>query len=71
MTSKRNPANLQGERGPDALARFLGLPLAEVFPIAYDVSAIVQGAQDSVQGHVLAEPRVRLTRAELIALAVP
>ncbi|MBL8866867.1 MAG: hypothetical protein JNK93_15025 [Planctomycetia bacterium] len=59
------------ERGPAALAAFLGLSLKAVFPITYDVSAIVTGLPEVVRGTIPAEPHVRLTRAEIIALAVP
>ena len=59
------------ERGPDALAAFLGLSLNAVFPITYDVSSIVAGPPESLHGTITAEPRERLTRAEVIALAVP
>jgi len=59
------------ERGPEALARFLGLPLDDVFPISYDVRQYANGQEAALVGKVLKEPRERLTRAEIIALAVP
>jgi hypothetical protein len=59
------------KRSPTTLATFLGLPLEAVFPITYDVSSSVIGPPDVVRGVVTAEPRTRLTRAEVIALAVP
>ena len=59
------------ERGPAALAEFVGLPLDAVFPISYDLSGIVVGSSDVLRGTIAAEPRERLTRAEVIALAVP
>ena len=59
------------ERGPAALAAFLGLSLKAVFPLSYDVSAIVTGLPEVVRGTITSEPRERLTRAEVIALAVP
>ena len=31
------------ERGPEALAHFLGLPVDEVFPISFDVREYVEG----------------------------
>ena len=58
------------ERGPAALAAFLGLPLDAVFPIAYDVSSVVAGPPESLCCTITAEPRERLSRAELIALAI-
>ena len=59
------------ERGPTELAEFLGLPLDGVFPISYDLSGIVAGSPDVLRGTIAAKPRERLTRAEIIALAVP
>lgn len=58
-------------RGPAALAAFLGLPLDAVFPITYDVSNIVDVPSDSLRGTITIEPRERLTRREIVALAVP
>ncbi len=54
--------------GPAALAAFLGLPLDEIFPIAYDVSALVTGDPRCTQGVVTLEPETRLTRDEVMAL---
>lgn len=59
------------ERGPKALADFLGMAVDEVFPISYDISGISLGEIDSLVGRVEKEPRERLTRAQVIALAVP
>lgn len=59
------------ERGPEALARFLGLLIDDVFPIAFDVGECAQGDPDALAGSVRKEPRERLSRAEIIALAVP
>jgi hypothetical protein len=59
------------EAGPEALARFLSLSLAEVFPIAYDIRSIVRGHEHALSGVIFREPRERLSRAEIIALAVP
>jgi len=58
------------ERGPSALASFLGLPIDEVFPITYDASSILAGPTDSLRGSIPVEPQERLTRSEIIALAV-
>ena len=58
------------ERGPAALAGRLGIQLSEVFPIEYDLSQIAMGDPDVVRGAVSAEPSERLSRAELIRLAV-
>ena len=59
------------ENGPDALAHFLGLPIDEVFPIAYDIREYVKGDNAALVGLVPKEPRERLARSEIIALAVP
>jgi hypothetical protein len=58
------------ERGPNALARFLALPVDEVFPISYDISGYVKGDSAIVSGQIPKEPREKLTRAEIIAMAV-
>jgi hypothetical protein len=59
------------ENGPGVLARFLGLPINEVFPIAYDIRQHVKGEPAALAGLIPKEPRERLSRSELIALAVP
>lgn len=59
------------ERGPLALASFLGLPLEAVFPIEYDVGKAIAGPAEILRGAIPAEPKERLSRAEVIALAVP
>ena len=58
-------------RGPAALASKLGLATSDVFPIQYDISAWALGNQATIRGVVEAQPRARLSRAELIALAIP
>jgi hypothetical protein len=57
--------------GPEALASFLALPVDVVFPIAYDVRQYSRGKPAALAGEVHKEPRERLTRSQLIALAVP
>jgi hypothetical protein len=59
------------ERGPEALAKFLDLPVNEVFPISYDIAQYVKGVSAALSGAILKEPHEKLTRAEIIALAVP
>jgi hypothetical protein len=59
------------QRGPEALAVFLGLPIQAVFPITYEVSGKALVSSDIIHGIIVAEPKEKLTRAELIALAVP
>ena len=58
------------ESGPDALATLLGLSRAEIFPIAFDVSAFALGCADCVIGTIPDEPSVRLSRSELLRLTV-
>lgn len=57
--------------GPSALARFLGKRIEDVFPIHYDISDHAKGPREVVKGVVNAEPKTRLTRSQIIALAVP
>jgi len=59
------------QRGSQALADFLGLRVDEVFPIAYDISQLSLGNPAVLIGKIEKELRERLTRAQLIALAVP
>jgi len=55
--------------GPEALGRFLGLGISEVFPIEYDIRRYAEGAVAAVSGTILSEPSEKLSRAEIIALA--
>jgi hypothetical protein len=59
------------ERGPDALATFLKMKKEEIFPIAWDVRHLAVGSPSSLQWSIEAIPKERLTRAQIIALAVP
>ena len=59
------------EHGPGALASFLGLAVPQIFPLSYDISRWCIGLSEVVRGEIPAEPPVRLSRAELIALAAP
>jgi hypothetical protein len=58
-------------QGPTALAAYLGRALDQVFPLKYDVRAVLGGQGEALIGAVAAEPPERLTRAQVIALAVP
>ena len=58
------------DRGPEALSGFLGLQVDDVFPIAFDVRAYALGHAESLEGSIRKEPRERLSRAEIIAMAV-
>jgi|SRR5665213_1795131 len=54
--------------GPEALARFLGLGVDDVFPITVDVRRYVRGDPVALTAIVLKEPQERLTQEELFAL---
>mgnify|MGYP006292560719 CR=1 FL=1 len=58
-------------RGPEQLARFLGKDIGSVFPLHYDVRFAAIGEETSLVGDIRQEPEERLTRAEIVALAVP
>jgi hypothetical protein len=57
--------------GPRALAKFLRLPLSAVCPISCDIGSHCVGAHGALVGTIEARPKNRLTRAQIIALAVP
>src|SRR6202041_1308023 len=57
-------------RGPKALAKFLGLPVEEGFPIAYDVTPYAVGEKSALSGFIRAEPAIRLSEEEIIRAAV-
>ena len=56
--------------GPMALAKFLRLPVEEVFPIHFDISDVAVGKPDCIRGNILREPSNQLSKAELINMAV-
>lgn len=57
--------------GPDAFASFLNLTIDQVFPIHYDIIQYAKGDPAALSGQIPKEPKERLSRAEIIALAVP
>lgn len=57
-------------RGPKQLAKFLGLTTSETFPISYDISSVARGSKSCSRGAILATPTSRLTRKQLIELAL-
>lgn len=59
------------ECGPDALSAFLRLPLEDIFPIRYDIRPFARGKTEALMGYVRSEPLERLSREEIIGLAVP
>ena len=54
--------------GPEALARFLGLHVDDVFPISVDVRRYVRGDPKALTATVLKEPQEKLADAELDAM---
>jgi hypothetical protein len=58
------------KNGPEALARFLDLALNDVFPISYDIRRFVKGDPAALSAKIPKEPREKLTRAEIIAMAL-
>jgi hypothetical protein len=56
-------------RGPNQLATFLGLDIASIFPISYDLAS-VKGLRRPIKGVIYKSPPVRLSRDKLIQLAV-
>ena len=59
------------EHGPAKLSEWLRKPLEQVFPIAYDIRHIFKGESVALKGKIEREPSEKLTRAEIIAMAVP
>ena len=59
------------ERGPAKLSEWLNKPLDQVFPIAYDIRHVFHGESVALKGKFEREPSGKLTRAEIIAMAVP
>jgi hypothetical protein len=56
--------------GPEPLAKKLGLPLNQVFPIAYDVRSCVVGDPLALRGIIEADPKDKLSREEIFQLIV-
>ncbi|ATC63852.1 hypothetical protein CMV30_07775 [Nibricoccus aquaticus] len=58
------------DHGPSWLAKKLRKKEEEIFPISYDLSASVKGDADCVRGSIPREPKTKLSRSEIIQLAV-
>ena len=56
--------------GPGALAAFLDLPIEEVFPISYDLSAVARGPASSLRGTIEIKPAHPLPRPDLVKRAI-
>lgn len=57
-------------RSPAELAKFIGLPVSDIFPIKYDISDVAVGDPAVLKGTVRAEPEERLTQDQIIDLAL-
>jgi len=60
-----------GDQGPEQLSEFLGKPIGDIFPISYDIRAILKAESSVAYGKIEKEPREKLSREAIIALAVP
>ena len=58
------------ERGPGALASLLDMQLEDVFPISFDLRKYSRGDPSALMGAIQQEPRERLSRPEIRALAI-
>jgi hypothetical protein len=58
------------ERGPDALAAFLRLPVDAVFPISYDLRSLAVGNPSALAGTITREPAEILSERERMKMIV-
>lgn len=58
-------------RGPTHLAEFLRLKVMDIFPIKFDISGLAIGKRQALKGNIPLTPRKKLSRKEVLALAVP
>lgn len=58
------------KRGPVQISEFLGKSIDKIFPIFYNIQSIFKEKSPALSGKIEKEPIERLTRAEIIALAV-
>lgn len=56
------------KRGPEALAKFLGLATCDLFPISYDIRRHCVGNPAALAGTIEMEPTEKLSFSELLAL---
>src|SRR6185369_15325393 len=57
-------------RNATALAAFLAVPVEEIFPMCYDITDVAVGHPDCVRRSIPATPSSRLSKKELIAMAL-
>lgn len=53
-----------------ALATFLGFPTEAVFPMRYDITGVARGRPECLRRAIPAAPTTKLSKEELIALAL-
>ena len=58
------------KRGPKALANSLRKKVGDIFPISYNLSGVATGAVQCIRGSIPSEPEKKLSRAEIIQLAL-
>lgn len=56
------------DRGPEALSRFLNLPVNEVFPISYDLTEFSEGTIEALKGKIENAPKLVLEPEQLLEL---
>ena len=59
------------QRGPKQLSKWLGKPVNQVFPMTFDIRHVFKGVSAALSGIIENVPREKLTRDEIIAMAVP
>ena len=57
-------------RGPNALAKFLGLTLEDIFPVKYDISTVARGDPKVVSGIIKLDPDEKLSEDDLFNMAL-
>ena len=58
------------DSGPASLAQKIGKKEEDIFPISYDISLCAIGSGDCIHGLIQKEPKQKLTRSEIIMLAL-
>ena len=58
------------KQGPEGLAAFIGMPIANIFPIEYDLRDALKSDSLSLVGVIREEPPSRFSQSELISLAL-
>lgn len=56
---------LRSRLGPAALAKFLMIPLRDIFPIKYDISAFCEGHPECLLGEIEQKPRHAMSLDEM------